>query len=610
MDFTSDHVRRRRQTDPVGSQQSLGFEPDPDVEARAHHRFKSGHPLLLALVIPLLAVMLYGLYEYRDIFFADPAIVDGVTGRNEVANSLPVDPLPDEDLASTESMMDQSPSLSEPKDPFTSSLTPTSVIGVTTPTTVDEAVFVQLQKLGIAPANLCSDAAFLRRAFLATLGTIPTVDEARQFLDDEHPEKRSRLIDELLERPEFADYAAMKWCDILRVKAEFPIKLWPQAAQAYHRWIRTAIEHNMPYDQFVYELLTSSGSNFRTPQVNFYRAVQEKEPAAFSQAVALAFLGQRVEHWDPTTLSDMNQFFSQIGFKPTGEWKEEIVYFDLSKSLAIAPEFHVVTFPDGHSVSLVPGEDPRLVFADWLTSHENEAFSRAIVNRVWSWIFGRGIVHEPDDIRLENPPVNQQLLDLLTEEFIASGFDFRQLYRLILQSETFQLSCVANSEHPEAMRNFAYFPTRRLEAEVLIDIICKITGTTEVYSSIIPEPFTFLPENQRAVALPDGSITSSFLEMFGRPARDTGLESERNNQFSAAQALHLLNSNHIRKKIEHGPAIIELMYGNSTENIYLAVLSRLPTDDEYDDSLSVSVYGPDKKLVWALINSDEFLFQH
>ena len=197
---------------------------------------------------------------------------------------------------------------------------------------IDEHVLGRLQQLGITPARVCSDGVFVRRVYLDVIGTLPTADEARWFLQDTDPDKRRKLIDRLLERDEFANYWAMKWCDLLRVKSEFPIKLWPNAVQAYHRWIRTAIRENMPYDQFVREMLTSSGSNFRDPQVNFYRAVQSREPQAIAQAVALTFMGVRPETWSPQQWSAMAAFFSQIAYKPTIEWKEEIILFDLEKS--------------------------------------------------------------------------------------------------------------------------------------------------------------------------------------------------------------------------------------------------------------------------------------
>lgn len=487
---------------------------------------------------------------------------------------------------------------------------------------IDELVFAKLKELNIEPANLCSDAVFVRRAYLDTIGTLPTAEEAKRFLEDEDPNKRSILIDQLLDRPEYADYWAMKWCDLLRVKAEFPINLWPNGAQAYHRWIRTSLAENMPYDRFVRELLTACGSNFRTPQVNFYRALQDKEPPAIARAVALAFMGARAEQWPQERLEGMAVFFSQVGFKPTREWKEEIVVFDPRKaqpasdaeSSADAQPPKAV-FPDGTECELPPGQDPREVFADWLITPENPWFTRHIVNRVWYWLLGRGIVHEPDDIRPDNPAQNLELLNWLADELVEADYDLKHVYRLILNSRTYQLSCIPKSENPEAAANFACYSLRRLDAEVLIDALCQITGTTEFYSSMIPEPFTFIPEKQRSIALPDGSITSSFLEMFGRPPRDTGLESERNNRFTAAQALHLLNSSHVRQKIEKGPKLQALLdsagSGQTVEALYLTILSRRPTEAEMGQVgwEADSRWGA-QNLAWALMNSEEFLFRH
>jgi len=481
---------------------------------------------------------------------------------------------------------------------------------------IDEFVFAKLNQLNIEPANLCSDGVFLRRAYLDTIGTLPTAEEAKRFLEDESPDKRSALIDHLLERPEFADYWAMRWSDVLRVKAEFPINLWPNAAQAYHRWIRQSLAENMPYDRFVRELLTACGSNFRTPQVNFYRALQSKEPAAIAQAVALAFMGERAEKWPQERLDGMAVFFSQIGFKPTGEWKEEVVVFDPRKGKAggdASPAAPV--FPDGTPGELPPGKDPREVFADWLIDAKNPSFAPHIVNRVWYWLMGRGIVHEPDDMGPDNPPQNPELLHWLADELVAAHYDLKHVCRLILNSTTYQLSCIPKSRDPEAAANFACYPLRRLEAEVLIDALCQITGTTEFYSSMIPEPFTFVPERQRTIALPDGSITSSVLEMFGRPPRDTGLESERNNRFTAAQALHLLNSSHVRQKIQRGPKIQELLRSSDArelaKTLYLTILSRLPTESEWSDAAwQCNSRQEGENLVWALMNTEEFLFRH
>ena len=488
---------------------------------------------------------------------------------------------------------------------------------------IDKLVFGRLERLDIQPANICTDAVFVRRVYLDVIGTLPTAQETRTFILDKGPNKRSNLIDNLLERDEFADYWAMKWGDLLRVKAEFPINLWPNAVQAYHHWIRTSIKKNLPYDRFVRELLVSTGSNFRVPQVNFYRAMQSKEPETIAQAVALTFMGERAENWEKERLSGMAGFFSQVGYKSTGEWKEEIVYFDPNR--ATSPTTGKATikavFPDGKSARLSPDKDPREIFANWLIDPKNPWFTRNIANRIWSWLLGRGIIHEPDDIRPDNPPSNPKLLAFLEKELIAAKYDLKHIYRLILNSSTYQLSSIPKTDKPEGEVNFSHYPLRRLEAEVLIDALNQITGTTEKYSSQIPEPFTFIPAEQRSIALADGSITSSFLEMFGRPPRDTGLESERNSRPTAAQSLHMLNSSHIQRKIEQGRKLRNLMQGKGNmrqlaTRFYLTILSRFPTNAEVKivEDYSKSNRGNKRvvavDLAWALINSVEFLYRH
>jgi hypothetical protein len=485
-------------------------------------------------------------------------------------------------------------------------------------TQIDRIVFGRLSRLRIKPAYLCSDAVFIRRAFLDVIGTLPTAQETRDFLADRSPNKRVALIDRLLARPEFVDYWAMKWGDILRIKAEFPINLWPNAAQAYHRWVLTSIRDNKTYDRFARELLTASGSNFRVGQVNFYRAVQSKDSRSIAQAVALTLMGERAEKWPAERLSGMAGFFSRIGYKSTAEWKEEVVFFDAAKSVDDTP----AVFPDGIGANLPADKDPREVFADWLIQPNNQWFARNIVNRVWCWLLGRGIIHEPDDIRPDNPPVNPALLAYLERQLIANDYDLKHIYRLILTSRTYQLSSIARSQDSRAAENFAACPLRRLEAEVLIDALCQLTGTTEQYTSAIPEPFTFIPPDQRSIALPDGSITSSPLDMFGRPARDSGLESERNNRPTADQQLFLLNSSHVQRKLEQGKLVQSLIRSRrnprdiATE-LYLTILSRFPTDEELTIAEKYALASGAKgraaaviDLAWALINSDEFLYRH
>lgn len=486
------------------------------------------------------------------------------------------------------------------------------------PSRIDDLVQATLKKQRIEPAPPCSDEVFLRRVYLDVIGTLPEADEARTFLDDRRPDKRLALIDALLEREEFADYWTMKWCDVLRVKSEFPINLWPNAVQAYHHWIRDAIRTHKPYDQFARELLTSSGSNFRVPPANFYRAVQGRQPAAIADAVALTFMGTRTDRWPADKRVAMAAFFSRVAYKQTGEWKEEIVSLDPTPADPID-----AVLPDGTTVHIASDQDPRVVFADWLIAKDNPWFARNIVNRVWAWLLGRGIIDEPDDIRPDNPPVHPEVLAYLEKELVRSRYDLRHVYRLILNSRTYQQSSIPRGKPADAERLFACYPVRRLDAEVLVDALCDIFGGGgESYTSPIPEPFSYIPESQRTIALADGSISSQFLEMFGRPPRDTGLMSERNNQSTDDQRLYMLNSSHVQRRIENSPrlrGLTRMARGNRvmiTRVIYLNVLSRYPTPEEmsaaqsYFQTEGLRLDQAINDLAWALVNTKEFLYRH
>lgn len=482
---------------------------------------------------------------------------------------------------------------------------------------IDSILTTARQAAGIESAGPCSDGVFLRRAYIDLIGTLPTAAEARAFLADGSADKRARLIDTLLARPEFSDYWALKWCDVLRVKSEFPINLWPDAVQCYHGWVRDSLRRNMPYDEFARELLTSSGSCFRVPPASFYRAVQQRDPAGLAGAAALTFMGSRTDGWPEAQRVGMAAFFSRVAYKKTEEWKEEIVCLDPAPAGPVS-----AVFPDGTAVTIPAGDDPRLAFAEWLTRERNPWFARAAVNRVWGWLLGRGIIDPVDDIRPDNHASCPELLGYLEGQFVASGYDLRALYRLICNSETYQQSPVPRAEGPQAAGLFACYPVRRLEAEVLVDALCATIGGVEDYSSAIPEPFTYIPDTQRTILLADGSITSPFLEMFGRPTRDTGLEAERSNAPTDAQRLYLLNSADIQRRIERSPQLRFLLAstrGRPREQanwLYLAILSRYPTEDEVAAAQRyVAAHASDPKaavddLVWALINTKEFLFRH
>ena len=515
---------------------------------------------------------------------------------------------------------------------------------------IDEIVLAKLQALGIKPI-LCSDAVFIRRACLDLTGRLPSPEEAKAFIQDSDKNKRVALIDRLLDRSTHVDYWAMKWSDILRVKAEFPVKVWPNAAQAYHRWVWESIAQNKPYDQFVRELLTSSGSNFRVGPVNFYRAIQDKTPEGIAAAVGLALMGTRIHVWPNDRRAGMAVFFSQVGYKPTSEWKEEIVFWDPLKSIAvpgsIAPGVDAVAksvtvtnqipqalaqpmsengplaavFPDGTKTLIPPSRDPREVFADWLIRPENPWLARAIANRTWAWAMGRAIIHETDDIREDNPPSAPEILAYLEKELVSSGYNVKHLKRLIFTSTTYQFSSILRFKGPEARASFASYILRRVEAEVLIDALNDITGSSDLYTSAVPEPFTYIPQEMSAVALADGSITSSFLTLFGRSARATGMEGERVNELASTQWLHMLNSATIQSKLQSGPKLAAILSSGGSakeiaEKLYLTILSRLPTDADVKAAEEYARTGVARggdvwiDLAWALINSPEFLLRH
>lgn len=492
-------------------------------------------------------------------------------------------------------------------------------------TPIDLIVRGVLKKKGITPARTCSDEVFVRRVYLDVIGTLPPRREVLYFINSTDKQKRAKLIDALLEKDEYTDYWTLKWCDLLRVKSEFPVNLWPNGVQAYHRWIRDAVKENRPYDEFARELLTSSGSNFRVPAVNFYRAVQGTEPEAIAEMVALTFMGVRTERWSEKNRKELATFFSRVAFKKTVEWKEEIVYLEPSSTDPLK-----AVLPDREKVVVAAGDDPRVVFADWLITEKNPWFSRAITNRVWYWLMGRGIIHEPDDIRPNNPASNPALLKYLQGELVGSGYDIKQLFRVILNSQTYQQSCISRSENPYAEAYFAHYIVRRLDAEVLIDALNGFGNSHEKYWSPIPEPFTYIPESNRTITLSDGSITSQFLEMFGRPSRDKGYESEREHKPTEFQQLYMLNATEMHRRISNSPALREIVKQvkgdrkSTIKKVYLTILSRRPTPDEMSIALKYFGGAPEgqgkqrwlktrdavQDLAWALLNSKEFLYKH
>ena len=443
----------------------------------------------------------------------------------------------------------------------------------------------------------CSDEVFLRRAYLTVTGAIPTPNEALAFIDDRTENKREQLIDKLIESELGLKYMQMRWGDILRIKSEFPSNLWPNGVQAYNRWIYEQLMNNVPYDKMVHDLLISAGSNFRAPASNFYRGFQKRTPKNIYDNINLLFLGNR-------EVTDNGEIcFSQIKYKSTKEWKEEIVYIDIHKKVP----HQKIELDDCTTITLRPDTDWRESYVSWLTSPNNRRFAEVMANRMWYWVFGKGIVHEPDDWRYDNNPSDPELLKELTDYFIAQKFDLRALMKKILMSD--QFNSVDN-----------YTP-QRLPAEVIVDAISSVTGIWDTYTSRVPEPFTVYPPKTRATHLGDATVSSSELELFGKVSRDVSLESQRNNNITSRQLLYLMNSSvlesHIRKS-----SVLQRIYLRSIDmeqlanSITLLVLSRRATKDEialYSQHMTqnnLPMMEAAIDIMWMQINSNEFLYNH
>ena len=461
-------------------------------------------------------------------------------------------------------------------------------------------LFIACMLFSIAQAvasERCSDEIFLRRAYLTVTGALPTPSECVDFFEDSNPNKREVLIDRLIKSELGLKYMQMRWGDILRIKSEFPSNLWPNGVQAYNRWIYEQLMNNVPYDKMVRGLLLSSGSNFRAPAANFYRGFQKRSSRNFYDNINLLFLGNR------ECDDNGNICFSQIKFKSTKEWKEEIVYLDIHKKVP----YQDIELEDGTMFKLRADSDWREPYVDWLTSDRNRRFAEVMANRMWFWVFGRGIVHEPDNWTEENRPVDPELLNSLTEYFIASKYDMQALMKKILLSEQF------NSVDD--------FVPQRLPAEVIVDALASVTGIWSTYTSRVPEPFTFYPPRTRATHLGDATVSSSELELFGKVSRDVSLESQRNNGITSRQLLYLMNSSELESRIRRSQ-ILQRIYVNSAnieqlaDSITLLVLSRRATADEvamYSDYMAkneLPLMEVAIDIMWMQLNSNEFLYNH
>lgn len=447
----------------------------------------------------------------------------------------------------------------------------------------------------------CSDEVFLRRAYLTVTGALPTSLECRKFLDSKEQDKRTELIDNLLDSELHLRYMQMRWGDILRIKSEFPSNLWPNGVQAYNRWVYEHLMANTPYDKMVSGLLLSEGSNFRSPAVNFYRGFQKRSPENFYRNINLLFLGER----DCTDNGHL--CFSQVRFKSTKEWKEEIIYLDYE----METPWESVILKDGTRITPEKDTDWREAYVSWLTSPENRRFAEVMANRMWYWVFGKGIVNEPDDWRADNQPSDPERLKEITDYFISSGYDMKALLKKILLSDEFNSKMA-----PEGQ-----YMAQRLPAEVIVDALASVTGVWNTYSSRVPEPFTFYPPKTRSTHLGDATVSSTELELFGKVSRDVSLESQRNNSITSRQLLYLMNSSELEKRIRKSPVLKQICTNQKTvrklaDSITLLTLSRRATPreielyDRYMQQNGLSLEDLAYDIVWMQINSNEFLYNH
>jgi hypothetical protein len=483
---------------------------------------------------------------------------------------------------------------------------------------IDGLVDARLRKLNIHPSELCSDSDFLRRAHLDIIGTLPSAEAARAFLKDDSPGKRAELVDSLLKRPEYADFMALKWADLLRVDR---LALGHKPAYSYYRWIHESFAENRRMDEFARGVITANGLLSKSPAGNLYKVV--KKPGDVASTLSQVLLGVRIEcaqchhhpfdRWAQSDYFGMQAFFTQVSFKTVG-----------TDQLLLATKNTTTKHPrsgetvEAHALlqtapEATPEGDRRVLFADWLADPKNEWFARNIANRTWAHFTGRGLVEPVDDARLTNPPSNPELLDALADHFVKSGFDMHELIRTIAASRTYQLSTKPNELNQRDEQNYSRALLRKLDAEVRFDMICQVTGVREKFDGV--------PNGPRAIQLWDSQVKHYFLTLFGRPVRATACECERADSASVSQVLHVLNSPQIHAKLDDDSGHLARLAGSQpdpgriADELYLAFYSRLPNDEERTTIVAFVEKSSERRkavedVAWSLMNTVEFLFNH
>jgi hypothetical protein len=493
---------------------------------------------------------------------------------------------------------------------------------------IDRHVFAKLKMLSIQPSELCSDQEFLRRAYMDACGVLPNAEETRAFLASKDPGKRAKLIDELLDRPEFADQWTLKWADVLRNNRK---SVMVKGTHVFQKWLKGHLEKNTGFDVIARELLTASGSTYANPPANFYRV--SRDATSLAETTAQLFFGIRMqcakchnhpfERWTQDDYYSMAAFFARVKQRKdpadgpaAPKEPAEFIYVDRAGEVVqprtnktMAPKFMGGKVPD-----IAPGQDRREVLAQWLTSPDNPFFAKSVANRIWFHLMGKGIVDPVDDFRDSNPSANDDLLDALAKDFAAHHFDTKYLIRTIMNSRTYQLSSKANKFNEDDNKYFSHAVTRLHTAEQLFDALCQVTE--------VPEKFNGFPLGTRAMQLPDGeSANHPFLKAFGQPARELTCECEREGDSNLGQALQLINGPAVNDRLRNANNKLGKLLGKKLtdseilEELYLGTLNRTPTVHESNVLLSHVANAADRRRAWedvhwALINSKEFLFRH
>jgi uncharacterized protein DUF1549/uncharacterized protein DUF1553 len=518
--------------------------------------------------------------------------------------------------------------------PYTNRVPVAAFAGAPSRNFIDEQVLAKLRELNLPPSPRCSDSEFLRRAFLDTIGTLPTAAEARAFLADSRVDKRDRLIQDLLARPEFVDYWSYKWSDLLLVNGD---KLPRPAMWSYYHWIRNQVAANLPWDQFVRRIVVAQGSALENGAANFF--VLHEDPAAMAETTAQAFLGMSIncakchnhpmEKWTNDEYFGFANLFARVRAKSGPADGEKIIFAahegNLNQPLRGRPQRPKPL--DGQPLDLDDPADRRETLAAWLTSPANPYFARAIVNRVWANFYGVGLVEKVDDLRVTNPASNEALLSAAARYLVDHHFDLKALMQAILQSETYQRSSVALPENAADQRFYSRYYPRRLMAEVLLDAYAQATGVPTEFRLDLRNQNRGLgdryPAGLRALQLPDTKTFSYFLKTFGRPDREKTCECARTAEPSMTQALHIANGDTLNQKLSAKDNVLTrwLAKGKSLDAIldeaFLTALARPPSERERARLLETLAKAGDAErrpaledVCWALLSSREFLFNH